>query len=217
MVAKREVPFAGRCSFARDSLSVAIDGARLSLGRLTGAAGEGEDAITWDLAYEGRRGAPPAAPRGPLRRPPLAEGEGAGRRADGRLQRPPPRRRARGGRLGLGGQPEPQLGDEAHGPVRLGGRSPGFDSHPDSFLEVATARLKVGPFWTPNMTPLVLRHRGEEIALSSLVQSVRADASFDYFTWRFRTETDRLSVEGADLRVRAAISSAWPTGTLPAA
>lgn len=194
VVAKREVPFAGRCSFARDSLSVAIDGARLSLGRLTGAAGEGEDAITWDLAYEGG-GEPllllPAALYGaPLPKAkalvgaPMAVYSGllrvAGRGVDV---------------SGWVGSQNHNWGTK-HTDLYAWGQVAGFDSHPDSFLEVATARLKVGPFWTPNMTPLVLRHRGEEIALTSLVQSVRADASFDYFTWRFRTETDRLSVEG---------------------
>jgi hypothetical protein len=29
------------------------------------------------------------------------------------------------------------------------GQVAGFDAHPESFLEVATARLKLGPLWTP--------------------------------------------------------------------
>ena len=47
------------------------------------------------------------------------------------------------------------------------------------------------------MTPLVLRHDGDEIALNSLPQSLRAAASFDYFTWRFLSETESARVEGS--------------------
>jgi hypothetical protein len=77
------------------------------------------------------------------------------------------------------------------------GQVAGFDNAPDSFLEVATARLKLGPMWTPFMTPLVLRHRGEEIALNSLRQMIRAQASIDFFHWRFKSETGSVRIEGA--------------------
>ena len=76
------------------------------------------------------------------------------------------------------------------------GQVAGFDNEPDSSLEVATARLKIGPVWTPFMTPLVLRHRGEEFALNALLQTIRAKASFDYFTWHFHSKTDTVSLEG---------------------
>ena len=76
------------------------------------------------------------------------------------------------------------------------GQVAGFDNHPDSFLEVATARLKIGPLWTPAMTPIVLRHRGEEIALNNLMQTLRARGSFRYFEWNFRSETQDALLEG---------------------
>jgi hypothetical protein len=76
------------------------------------------------------------------------------------------------------------------------GQVAGFDEHPGSFLEVATARVRVGPVRTPWMTPLVLRHAGREIALNAPVQTVRADGAFGYFDWRFRSETAAVLVEG---------------------
>ena len=76
------------------------------------------------------------------------------------------------------------------------GQVAGFDKYPDTFLEVATARLKLGPFWTPPMTPIVLRHRGEEIALNALGQTLRAQGSFRYFEWRFRSATNDVALEG---------------------
>ena len=76
------------------------------------------------------------------------------------------------------------------------GQVAGFDTHPDSFLEVGTARLKLGPLWTPFMTVLVLRHGGEEFALNGLRQSLRARAAFRYFEWDFATENEQVRVEG---------------------
>lgn len=193
-VAKREVPFAGRCAFDRAAFGVDIDGARLGPGRLVGAAGEGEGEIAWDLSYEGG-GEPllllPAALYGaPLPKAkslvgaPLCVYGGALRVAGREVDV-----------SGWVGSQNHNWGTK-HTDLYAWGQVAGFDSHPDSFLEVATARLKIGPLWTPRMTPLVLRHRGEEIALNALARTVRARASFDYFRWSFRTEGDRVSVEG---------------------
>ena len=76
------------------------------------------------------------------------------------------------------------------------GQVAGFDTHPESFLEIATARLKIGPLWTPFMTLLVLRHNHQEYALNSLVQSLKAKGTFDYFSWTFRSETKQIAIEG---------------------
>jgi hypothetical protein len=76
------------------------------------------------------------------------------------------------------------------------GQVAGFDTHPESFLEVATAKLRLGPFWTPPITPLVLRHGRKEYALTGLVQAVKARGSFGYFTWEFRSETEEVEIEG---------------------
>ena len=76
------------------------------------------------------------------------------------------------------------------------GQVAGFDSHPESFLEIATARLRIGPFWTPPITPLVLRHRQKEYALTGLLQGIRARGSFGYFNWEFRSETAEVVIEG---------------------
>ncbi|HUR40479.1 MAG TPA: hypothetical protein VM240_04855 [Verrucomicrobiae bacterium] len=62
----------------------------------------------------------------------------------------------------------------------------GFDQAPESFLEVATAQIKLGPIWTPRLTPLVLRHGGDEYALRGIVQALRAHGQVQYFDWHFR-------------------------------
>jgi len=76
------------------------------------------------------------------------------------------------------------------------GQVAGFEGHPASFLEVATARLKIGPVWTPALTLLVLRHREREFALNSLSQSLRAKGSFEYFHWKFKSATPEITIEG---------------------
>ena len=76
------------------------------------------------------------------------------------------------------------------------GQVAGFDTHPDSFLEVATARLKIGPFWMPPITPLVLRHRQREYALTGLLRGIRARGRFDYFRWEIKSETAEVDIDG---------------------
>src|SRR6185503_2139682 len=77
------------------------------------------------------------------------------------------------------------------------GQVAGFDNAPDSFLEVATAQVKLGPFWTPRLTPLVLRHGGREYALRALGQALwRARGRFGYFHWTFRSGSPEATVEG---------------------
>jgi hypothetical protein len=72
----------------------------------------------------------------------------------------------------------------------------GFDNAPDSFLEVASARVKIGPLWSPLMTPLVLRHAGREYACNSLWRGLRARASYDYFLWRFASKDRSAKLDG---------------------
>jgi hypothetical protein len=76
------------------------------------------------------------------------------------------------------------------------GQVAGFDTHPESFLELATAKLKIGPFWTPPITPIVLRHKDKEHAFNGLLQAVRAHGEFEYFSWKFKSETPKLAVAG---------------------
>jgi hypothetical protein len=193
-VAKEELPLADHCSFSREGMAVVIGDARLEPGRLTGAAGEGGDRVAWQLGYEGSEP--------PLFLLPLGLYDARLPRAKSLVGVP---RAVYQGALRVGGREIPVDGwvgsqnhnwGTRHTDHYAWGQVAGFDDAPESFLEIATARLRLGPVWTPFMTPLVLRHRGEEIALSSLGQAVRADASFRYFEWKFRSETARVAVEG---------------------
>lgn len=76
------------------------------------------------------------------------------------------------------------------------GQIAGFDNAPESFFEVTTARLKFGPVWTPFMTLMTLRHKGEEFRLNTIVQSLKAKGQFDYFNWKFYSKNNEAEIEG---------------------
>ncbi|HTJ84458.1 MAG TPA: hypothetical protein VL400_22220 [Polyangiaceae bacterium] len=76
------------------------------------------------------------------------------------------------------------------------GQVAGFDDAPDAFLEVITAQVKLGPWTTPRMTPLVLRLGDEELAFNTLGRALRADGRYDLFQWHFETGDDRAHVSG---------------------
>jgi len=76
------------------------------------------------------------------------------------------------------------------------GQVAGFDGHAETFLEVATARLRLGPVWTPPITPLVLRHAGREHRLNATRLALRARTTLSYFAWSFATASDEVAIEG---------------------
>ncbi|PJZ64898.1 hypothetical protein CH371_15450 [Leptospira wolffii] len=75
------------------------------------------------------------------------------------------------------------------------GQVAGFDGEKDSFLELATARIKLGPFWTPSITPIVFRLQGEEYSLNGLFSSFRR-AEYGYFDWNFHAESPEIRIQG---------------------
>ncbi len=84
------------------------------------------------------------------------------------------------------------------------GQVAGFDAHPDSFLEVVTAKLRLGPMWTPPITSLVLRHQGQNYPLTGLLQSLRAHGAFDYFNWTFSSKSPEVVISGEIAAPRSA-------------
>jgi hypothetical protein len=76
------------------------------------------------------------------------------------------------------------------------GQVAGFDNAPDSFLEVASAKLKIGPIMTPYLTPILLRHEGKEYALNTYWQAFRNKVTLNYFNWMFSGENADLKIEG---------------------
>lgn len=191
--AKTGVPFA-RCEFRADRLGAYVADARLEPGRLVGAAASGGHTIAWDLSFSGG-GDPLLA---------LPARLYATRLPRAKTLVPEPLAVFRG-TIDVDGTAYPVfdwVGSQNHNwgsrhtDHYAWGQVAGFDDAPESFLEVATARLKLGPLWTPFMTLVVLRHGGEEIALNALLQSLRARGRFSCFEWTFASQDAAHRVEG---------------------
>jgi hypothetical protein len=193
VVAKTEMP-REHFEFRRDRMRASVGEAVLEPGRLHGAASSRGHRIEWDLRFGGgqeplflldrRLYGWPFPKAKALVGAPLA-------RYDGRLV--------------IDGEPlevDGWVGSQnhnwgaAHTDTYAYGQVAGFDNAPESFLEVGTARLNIGPFRTPFMTTLVLRHGGEEFALNTLAQALRAEGRFSYFEWSFLSRRDGVTIEG---------------------
>ena len=191
--AKTEVPLAS-CDFRRDGLGAYVADARLEPGRIVGAAASGGHTIAWDLSFGGTAE--------PLFALPLEMY--AARLPRAKTLVPLPLATFRG-TINVDGHPYPifdWVGSQNHNwgsrhtDHYAWGQVAGFDDAPQTFLEIATARLKIGPLWTPFMTLLVLRHGGRDVAMNGLVQSLRARGRFSCFDWTFRSDSPGHTVEG---------------------
>lgn len=193
VAAKSEVPFSD-CAFSKQGLSVRVGEAELVEGHALGAIAQGETRISWDVHFGG--GGPPLfllprdlyAKRFPAAKSLVSQPMA---RFDGRVI-------VDGEAIAIDGWTGSQNHNwgRRHTDLYAWGQVAGFDSHPDSFLEVATARLKIGPLWTPPITPLVLRHGGREFALTRLSQAVRARGVFRCFEWDFATRDADVEIDG---------------------
>lgn len=188
-------PAAFAFAFSRDRLDARIGDATLQPGKLQGGAASRGHQIEWDLEYAGD-----AEPLFLL--PPDLYGKPLPK-AKSLVGLPMARFR---GALVVDGERIP-INDWAgsqnhnwgvkHTDRYAWGQVAGFDNAPESFLEVATAQVKIGPIWTPRLTPLVLRHGGQEFALRSIRQALtRAHGRFGYFHWNFRSSAPGIEIEG---------------------
>ena len=198
IVAVKQVHPIQRCSFARDRLEVAIDAAALDDDSLTGRAAANGHTIAWDLRVAG--GGEPLLLLPPrLYAAPLP-------RAKALVSRPLARFTGTitvdGATLAISdwvGSQNHNWGSR-HTDRYAWGQVAGFDEDPDAFLECSTARLRIGPIWTPWMSPVVLRLGGETLGWNALPRAIRARGKYEPFHWRIET----ADVQGSlDLRIEA--------------
>jgi len=189
---KSEIPLAA-CRFGESGLDVRIGEAALTSGRLQGGV-QAPHRLRWDLRYEGG-GAPVLF---------LPEGYYAARLPKAKAVTPRPFVRFSGSLEvdGVAWPVEDWVGSENHNwgakhtDTYAWGQVVGFDDQPDAFLEVITARLKLGPIRTPPLTILVLRVGSEEYRLNTIAQALRARGRWGYFHWDFSTVTPGVAVHG---------------------
>lgn len=71
-----------------------------------------------------------------------------------------------------------------------------FDGLDDTFLEGASAKLKLGPVTTPYLTFFCLTYRGQQIHFNQLTRLLSNKCQFTYFTWRFEATSGDWRLEG---------------------
>ena len=182
------------CRFENQPLRIALGGATLDETAAQGECASASHRIEWELQYKS------ASP--PLLLLPAKLYDGRFPKAKSLVSQPLARF---SGCITVNGERMPVdqwRGSQNHNWGRqhtdryAWGQVAGFDQHDESFLEVASAKLRIGPFWTPWITPLVLRHRGHEYRLNSLLRSIRTDAVLRFFDWRFDAADAALRVRG---------------------
>ncbi|GIW44607.1 MAG: hypothetical protein KatS3mg077_1889 [Candidatus Binatia bacterium] len=190
---KKEVPIQ-KCRFSRQAFEVHIGDAHCREGALEGEAESADGRMRWHLTYSGSEPPllllPQAAYRARLPRAKSLVGLPLARFA---------------GWIEVAGKTyeiAEWVGSQNHNwgsrhtDSYAWGQVAGFDNAPESFLEVATARLKLGGLWTPPFTPLVLRHGGQEYALTRTMDTVRAQGAWDFFRWTFATGNEEVQITG---------------------
>ncbi len=191
--AKSEVPVRD-CLFANDRFEVRIGDATLKEGALVGRAGSGPREIVWDLRYEG--GGPPVFDL------PLDRYAARFPKAKALVGAP---MAVFNGVISADGSPieiKQWVGSQNHNwgsrhtDSYVWGQVCGFDNAPESFLEIASVRLRIGPVWSPTITPLALRHLGNEYVWNSILRGLRTKSAYEPFSWRFSASDRRMRIEG---------------------
>lgn len=182
-----------QCDFASVGLNVRVGKAMLVPGELRGEI-EHPSRIRWDLRYEGA-----AAPVTLLPLPyygkslPKAKAVTTGPFA--RFS----------GTIEVDGQVlviDDWVGSENHNwgsrhtDAYSWGQVVGFDNAPTAFLELITAKIKLGPIRMPALTIVVLRVDGVDIRLNRIREALHAQTRREGFRWEFDSESQGVRIHG---------------------
>jgi hypothetical protein len=194
IIAAKDVFPIERCRFSPDGLDVTIADATLSEGLLAGSASGPDGCVTWDLRFEGDQE--------PLLLLPRKFYDSGFPKARSLVSIP---NAHFNGRLEVGDQ-EVDINDwvgsqnhnwgKRHTDHYAWGQVAGFDNDPGAFLELSTARVRIGPVWTPFLTFVVLRVGDQTYALNGLRRALLARGHFNDFHWDFLTGDANASIEG---------------------
>ena len=194
VVAVRETRPLDACRFSKTALDVQIGDAVLDNQTLSGTAASRGNEISWSLDYDGGGE--------PLLLLPEKLYAGGFPKAKALVGSPGARYR---GHIDVNGRRveiDDWVGSQNHNwGIRhtdhyAWGQVAGFDNNPEAFLEVSTARIKLGPIWSPFLTLVVLRVDGQEFRLNSIPQALKAKGRFRYFDWSFDSRTRDVSIKG---------------------
>ena len=191
--AKAELPI-DQCAFTRDRLDVRIGAASLTAEELHGSIVTTGRTVAWTLRMESS-GAPLLLLPERLYRARLPRAKSIVGRPDVRFH----------GFFAVGSEEfeiDGWRGSQNHNwgsrhtDQYAWGQVVGFDTHSAGVLEVATARIRLGPVLLPSMTLLVLRLGDIEYRLNTIAHALRSHANVEGFHWSFSSETDEMQMAG---------------------
>ncbi len=198
-VAVKETYPLDRCRFPADRFHVRAGNAHLSAGSSEGVCSTGSNVIRWDLRYpmgtESLHFLPEWAYRTSF---PKAKGLSPCPDVtwEGTLE-------VNGAEIDVTGWRGSQNHNwgTRHTDQYAWAQSNVFQGAPDTFMEMMSARLKIGPVWTPYLSFLVLQHRGRRIVFNSVRSLSRARVRFPGpFQWHLSVDNGtcqaRCKVEG---------------------
>lgn len=192
LAAKQTLPW-GRCRFGSAALDIAIGEARLRDGELSGSVQGGGNTLEWTLHYDGGSH--------PLLLLPESMYSASLPRAKVLVGTPGACYSGSFVVNGVSYAIEKWPGSQNHNwgskhtDRYAWGQVAGFEEAPDAFLECATAKLRIGPVWTPWLTNVVLRLDGQQYAVNTILRAARAKASIEYFDWQFQTHDDQVEIQ----------------------
>ncbi len=183
---QEDIAFA-ECSLSNNSMSIQLGHNRLEKGHLTGSGALNKHQIEWDLNYVGGEAPllllPPALYRTPL---PKAKSLVTSPNVEfsGQITVDSEQYSI----ASWQGSENHNWGSQ-HTDEYAWGQVAGFDNAPHVFLECSTARIKLGPVWSPWMTLAVVRIDDKEFTFNTLSQAIKAKAHYDFFNWTFETRS----------------------------
>ena len=196
IVAVKEVFPIADCSFAPRGLNVKIASATLDGGELEGRCLHDANVIDWSLKYASNS-APLLLFDEKLYSAPLPKAKAL---VGSPLATYTGHLAINGVRVAIDGWVGSQNHNwgSKHTDEYAWGQVAGFDEAPESFLELSTARIHLGPFKTPWMTPLVLRVDGRELRFSALLRAARNRGAYSTETlrWSFAAKQGSDEVSG---------------------
>ena len=200
---KEEFPLES-CRFSTSQMQVDADDNHLQPGALQGQLRRDSEQLSWDLHYDDGESPLLFLPESFYLRP-LPKAKSLVSRPHIRLS----------GTLTLNGETivlDQWPGSENHNwgsqhtDRYAWGQVVGFDNAPDAFLECATAQVKVGPLYSPQLSIAALRLDGETLLFNSLSRALRANADYRPFQWALQTGNGdaRLSINMTTVADRVA-------------
>ncbi len=190
---KAEIPF-NQCSFENKTFSARVGAAVLNGYSLKGEIEQHHQSIEWQLEYKSEED--------PLFLLPLSLYDGGFPKAKALVGGP---MSLYNGTLKVNGKKikiDNWMGSQNHNwgsrhtDRYAWGQVARFDNAPNSFLEVGTAQIKLGPIYTPKLTIFVLRHKGKEYQFNQFSNFLSNKAHYDYFEWRFSGDNGEVKLDG---------------------